>query len=415
MNEIFKNWSLRKATLLGLSVILLIFAIPLSSKIWEEVDAGEIVCVQGILDGKLHFYTQPGPVFQNFGKVTRYRKSFTSMFDRIIEGSDTIDKTIKIRFNDGGHAQIGGSVRIDLPTDEKSLTEIHSKFGSQEAIENMLIRPIITKSIYMTGPLLSSKESSAEKRNYLLSYVEDQAAEGVYKTYIKTDTIIDTMTKEKKTTDHVLILEVNKVSQRQETSLFKKFNIVISNLSINTIDYDVNVEKQIKQQQEATMQVQTAMANAKRAEQDAITAEMQGKSNATKAKWEQEVIKATAVTKAEQEKEVAVTNAGRDKDVAELAAKQASFYKQQMILEGEGEAAKKRLLTASNNNLEYKVDAWKDVNLAYAKALEGATWVPQTVIGGNGANGGGNAGQALIEMLMVKTAKDLGISATPTK
>src|ERR1035437_6020866 len=100
------------------------------------------------------------------------------------------------------------------------MIQIHSLFGSQEAIENMLITPIITKSIYMTGPSLSSKESSAEKRNYLLSYVEDQAAEGVYKTKIKEDTTIDASTKEKKLTQHVEIIEVNKVVQRQEESLF---------------------------------------------------------------------------------------------------------------------------------------------------------------------------------------------------
>lgn len=41
----------------------------------------------------------------------------------------------------------------------------------------------------------------------------------------------------------------------------------------------------ISQQQAATMQIQTALANAKKAEQDAITAQKQGEADAAKAKW----------------------------------------------------------------------------------------------------------------------------------
>ncbi len=420
MNEALTNWGIKKITYLGIAVILFILTITMSGKIWEEVDAGEIVVIQGILDGNLHVYADPGPVLQNFGKVTHYKKSFTYSFDMDSNSSgDTIyDGTIKIRFNDGGHAQIDGSVRIDLPVDENSIKQIHSIFGSQPAIENQLIRPIMSKSIYMTGPLLSSKESSAEKRNYLLSYIEDQASEGVYKTRIKESRKYDSITREERVIQQVEVIEDAGVVKRQEISLFKKFHINISNLSINNIIYDKNVEAQIVQQQQATMQVQTAMANAKKAEQDAITAEMQGKANAAKAKWEQEVLKAQAVTKAEQEKAVAITNAEKEKEVAKLNSAQAEFYKKQQILEGEGEAAKKRLLMASNNMLEYRIDAWKEVNTAYAKALENSNWVPTTLItSGSGVAGTmhSDAGQSLIQAVMALTAKQLAVSPSPAK
>ena len=88
---------------------------------------------------------------------------------------------------------------------------------------------------------------------------------------------------------------------------------------MNSIDYDVEVENQIKVQQQAYMQVQTAIANSKKAEQDAITTELQGKAAAAKAKWEQEVIKAQAITQAQQEKEVAEL-AGKGGGVDALAA-----------------------------------------------------------------------------------------------
>ena len=60
--------------------------------------------------------------------------------------------------------------------------------------------------------------------------------------------------------------------------------------------YEETVEAQIRQQQSITMDVQTAIADAKKAEQRAITVEQQGRANAAEAKWAQEQIKATQVT-----------------------------------------------------------------------------------------------------------------------
>lgn len=73
MKELFEQWGIKKTTYVGLSILALILLVPLVESIWEEVDAREIVVIQGFLDGKLHVYTQPGPVLQNFGRVTRYK------------------------------------------------------------------------------------------------------------------------------------------------------------------------------------------------------------------------------------------------------------------------------------------------------------------------------------------------------
>ena len=390
--------NVRKVTFLILGLLALVLVVSFSGKIFEDVDAGEIVVIQDP-DGDLHTYTQPGWVMQNFGTATHYRKSSQFWFSKHKEQGTEEDQSIKVRFNDGGHAQISGSIRYDMPTDEKAIVRIHSIFGSQESIEKQLIRTVIEKAIYMTGPLMSSKESYSEKRNDLISFVEDQANFGVYKTKTIDVKIKDAITDQEKTASVVQIVEKNGKIERQEESPIKTYGVKLSNLSINGVDYDGNVEKQIAQQQQAQMSVQTAIANAKKAEQDAITTEQQGKAAAAKAKWDQEVLKAKAVTQAEQEKEV-----------AELAVKTAMAEKQRLILEGEGEAAKKRLAMQANNMLEYRIDAWKEVNIAYAKAMENSNWVPTTVVGGGNGNYANGAGaQGLIDMMMIKTAKELNL------
>lgn len=255
---------------------------------------------------------------------------------------------------------------------------------------------------------MSSKESYAEKRNDLISYIDDQAGRGVYKTRQKETRGIDPLTGQEKT---VMIVEIEKDTAknmflRQQESPIEDYKLTLSNLSINSVDYDATVDKQIAAQQNATMQVQTAIAKAKEAEQQAITVEQQGKADAAKAKWEQEVIKAKAVTEAQQQLEV-----------ARLNTQAAEQYKRTQILEGEGDAERKKLSMVANGALEQKLEAWVAVNQAYAEAMKESIWVPTYVMGGGYGGGGSNSSGAsdLIQMMMAKTAKDITLDMNMKK
>ena len=151
----------------------------------------------------------------------------------------------------------------------------------------------------MTGPLMSSKESYAERRNELISLIDDQIVRGVYKTEIIQEKQKDPITGQDKTVSIVkLILDRNALYARQDHSPLEEFAIKTFNLAINEVKYDPTVEAQIKQQQDMIMQVQTSIAESKRAEQTALTAAKNGEAEAAKAKWDQEVIKARLVTEA---------------------------------------------------------------------------------------------------------------------
>ena len=160
----------RRLLAFGLGLLILIL-ILFSGKMVENVDNSEIVIIQSVFTGKISIYTIPGPVFQGFGTATHYKKSNQFWFsNKKDEGKNNVneDQSIKIRFNDGGHGTISGSVRWYMPSDDKATLKLHTDFGSQDAVEQQLIRQVVTKAVYMTGPLMSSKESSAEKRNDLL-------------------------------------------------------------------------------------------------------------------------------------------------------------------------------------------------------------------------------------------------------
>jgi|JI9StandDraft_1071089.scaffolds.fasta_scaffold11186_5 regulator of protease activity HflC (stomatin/prohibitin superfamily) len=397
MNEVSLSKVL-KGVAVAVIVILGLIYLP---KIWEDVDAGEIVVIQDPFDGDLHVYTQPGWQWQGFGRATHYRKSNQFWFSAPKEEGEP-NRAIDVKWNDGGHASISGSVRYDMPTDDKAIIALHSTFGSQESIENALIKTNIEKAIYMTGPLMTSKESYAEKRNDLIFYIEDQASRGVYKTSQTEVKEADPLTGEEKMMTRVEIVQKSPgMPIRQEESPIAASGVRLYNISINGISYDKNVEDQIRTQQQAIMNVQTAIANAKRAEQDAITIAKQGEADAAKAKWEQEVIKAKQVTEAESRKRV-----------AELDVETARLNKDKQILDGQGEAEKKRLVMSANGALEQKLEAWVKTQEYWANAFATYKGNVSPMYMSGGASNGGNAAANFMDLMMMKSAKDLSLDVS---
>ncbi len=384
------------------AVVCVLLLATLAGKIVENVNADEIVVIQSV-GGNLAWYTTPGPKLQMFGKVTRYKKRSIYKFEK------------RVRFNDGGHATMVGSIQYDLPLDDEHLNLIHSKFGSQEGVQDQLVATVVDKCTYMTGPTMSSKESYAEKRNLLIWYVEDQVTNGVYRTQQKKRTIKAPITEVEKTvtvTDILVNPETN-LPERIEQPVLTQFSVKPFNFTITDLNYEPIIEKQIEAQQQATMDVQIAIAEAKKADQRKLTAEAEGAAAAAKAKWEQETIKAREVTKAEQDKAVAELGAKQKLTVAELGTQEAEQYKRTLILKADGDAQYKQRVMQADGALTQKLEALIEINGKYADAIEKhpGAWVPNIVMGGNSTGAQNAAGSigSLIELLTAQTAKNLSL------
>lgn len=394
--------------LASVALLTLLFSI---GSLFENVDAGNIVCIQTPVSGELHWYTTPGVKYQGFGKVTIYKKRDQYWFSAKNDQGAAIDQSLRVRFNDGGHATISGGFSWSLPLDEEHLTALHTKYGSQEAIEQQLIRTVIEKSVYMTGPHMSSTESYAGRRSELLHLIEDQAQNGIILTHVKQYSEKDPLTSMEKT---ITTVEVENDSAgkpiRVTTSPLQEFAITTSNLAINEIKYEETVEEQIKTQQQSTMAVQIAIADAKRAEQQVLTTKKEGEANAAKAEWEQKTIAAKAEQEALMLKNVAQTKAEQELAVAELATKAAEQKKLAEIALGEGESQRRKLVMEADGALEKKLEAIVQINAAYATAIgqHQGPLVPSIVMGGQ-AEQQQVGSTTLIELLTAKAAKDLSL------
>jgi len=376
----------------GLIIGGVLLSIILAANCFEDIAAGEIAVIQSPVSGAMSVTSTPGWAWQGGGTVTKYQRSnqlwFSNKEDEGGKGA------INIGFNDFGTGTVSGSVRWYMPTNKEQVLKLHSDYGTQESIELKLIKQAVTKAIYMSGPLMSSKEAVSEKKTLLLTYTEDQANNGIYRTRaVKTkDTLSDANSRLSE-----IVLKDGK-PQIIKASDVAVYGVTLSNFTINEIVFSDAVTRQISDQQKLVMAVQTSKANAQKAIQDAITTMKQGEAAAAKAKWEQEVIKAKLVTEAE----------SRNK-VAELDVKTADLRKQKDILEGQGIATKKRLVMEADGALDQKLQAYMTVQKYWADAFSnyGGSLVPQFQSGGGSGN---NAGIDFMQLMTAKAQMDLSLS-----
>ena len=418
-----------------ISAIVLAFigAVALWTALYR-VDATEVVVFQAPFTGSLSVEAAPGSYFRFGSSVQDYKKQDNYGFEyaapecRIMAGGEKVctpnpkDHSILVQFNDGGKAQIGGNIQWEMPTDKEHVLAMHQLYGSQAGVDHALMRNAINRAMTFTAPLMSATESYAVRRAEFLQMFADQLENGTYLTQSNDVRAPDPITGEMKNIKVVKILrDSNGNPLRAEESPLKKYGIHIQAPTITHIVYEDKVEAQIQQQRDNILAIQTAQAEAKKAEQAAITAAKNGEAGAMKAKWDQEILKAKEVTfaeqnkavaqlKADQEKAVAETNAQRDLEVARLAAQTAEQYKIEQTRKGEGDAARKQLVMQADGALQQKIEAWVTAQKYWSDAFaryQGE--VTPRIVTGNSSGTGNNAAADFMTIMGVKAANDLAL------
>lgn len=369
----------------GLIAILVIVFVTCLGRIGEDVKNEQIVVNQYPFTGKMEYWTTPGFKWQWFGKTTYYYKTNQVWFNNIVttgEGELTTynldNPAFPITYADKGKGYVLGSVRIELPKTETHLNLIQEHYGSETRLMEELIKPTIGKVILACGPLMTSLESVAEKRNDLIAYATDQLNNGIYATTTKTVERVNSITNEvEKIQQAEIIYDDNGEPKRNEESPFVKYGLKVSQLAIADLKYETATNNQIARQREADMDIISAKAEAAKAIQQTIKIEEEGKQRAAEAKWKQEAIKASEVTKAEQEYEV-----------ARLAALKAKEDAKRIEAQGMAEAAAARAKVSAGLDPLQKATIEKETAIGIAKALAESKvrWVPEIMINGQGTN-----------------------------
>lgn len=396
-------------------------------------DAGHRTVIQ-YPSGSLRVKFEPGVYMQWFGKTTEYNDVVTFDYDKVLEGTSSIEQEgVPVRYQDGGTGTIYGKARFKLPSDEESMIAIHKEFRGNDGIAYKLIKAVVEETMNHTAGFMSSEQSYAEMRGTYAEWARDQLENGKYQTVQKEITTVEAgfefclenhLTKEqqkecenvKRTTKVVPEIRYVDGMPAHSESDIKAYNIDVSGFQMVDWGYEQKTLQQIASKREATMAIITAKANAERAKQDAITAEQQGLANVMQARYEKEVEKEKAVVDAQRVAQVAVIEAQKLVDVASEQKKEAeqkklaaAEYKQEQILRGQGDAAYKKAVLEADGALAQKLATYETVMNRFAMAIEKQKWVPEVQMGAGAGSAGVSSAQQLIDMLSVKTAKDLSL------
>ncbi len=366
--------------------------------------------------GTLYVKFSPGIYPQWFGTAEVYNDVITFDYDKTDSdvGSSIDQIGISVRYQDGGTGTVYGKARFSLPNDEETMLHLHKAFRSNRGVSQKLIKSITEEGMNLTAGLMSSEEAYAEKRSIYTQWASQQISKGKFQTQLQKVSTLDESTG-KTVTKNIPVISYGKNGLPVHlASDLADYGISVNGFQITDWDFEPKTLQQIATKREATMAIITAIANAERAKQDAITSEEQGKANVMTAKYEKEVVKEQAIVDAQREKQVAVISAEKRVEVArqqKLEAEQkklaAAEYKQEQILRGEGDGAYKRIVMEADGALAQKLNTYENVMRRFAEAIEKQKWVPEVQMGA-ASNGGSNA-MTLIEMMSVKAAKDLAL------
>ncbi len=409
------NLNTFKNTIIG--AIIAFVGIACIPKLIESNNASEVLVITKP-SGNVEVYDEPGWHWQGFGEPVHYPRRGTFSFEASQDGDDTVE----IRFNDSGTARISGVLNYEMSSNVDQIKELHSQYLTPEAVQRQLIRGYLQMSVFNTGSLLSSTESYSSARGLMFEYINKQLSDGIYAT---DGTLIkekDTLGFERTMTKIQVRKDSKGVPEISTKSPFQKFGIIIQSLNIKSIDYDEKVDAQIQAQLDATVKVQTAIAEAKRAEQDKITAEQLGLADKAKAEAAANVELATATIQADKQKQVAITEATQKKEVAALALETATLDAQAIIERGKADAEARKLVMEADGALEKKLQTYQAIQAEWARAYAESKQPhnPLVLFGQqpgdtNGSQTTSDSASRFMELIGAKAALDMGLDLKTIK
>jgi len=391
MRSVKKKMGLKSMITLGFVAVLVVVGLFSLPMIVDTVEKGTYQVKQAAVTGAMDAKMTPGLWLQAWGDIDEWPKAETFFFthDNDTAGDVDVDTSMEVRFNDGSMCKISGTARVIMPITKDEAIALTTIRGHKTYldVQEKLIKPTVRNVLRSTANLMSARESYSEKRPDFVTWSRDQITNGVYVTEETTKQVKDLVTGE------MIWKHVKKIKLGEDGLPMYQANpmadtgIELKNFEIKSFVYEKKVQLQISSQQEARMAVETAKAQAEKAEQDRLTIEAEGKAKVATAKYEEEQVKMRAVVVAQRDKEVKIIEGERIKEYAALERDAAKLQKERNILDGQGLAEKRRLVLAADGALKQKLATFESVQKYWADAYSQRK-VPMYNITGSGGDGG---------------------------
>lgn len=356
-----KRWILYITAVLG--VLLMINPFVHNS-------AGERTYVQDPYVGTEKVIFEPGYHWGGFFcRTQEWPDVMSTVFDS--------DNVVPIRFNDATQAVAEANVRWELPKDEVSMINLHKSYRSPTALQSRTLEPYSRECLAFAAQLMESETHYSGGQSKMKEDFRDQLLNGQYVLETNTSFKFDSLSNER--------VKITEVDLRTENGMIKRIPTDVQAYGIKAVfaavphvDYEPIVDEKLQAKIEQSTLESIAKQALITAEQEALTADAEGRK-----------LIAQTQAKYEAEKRQAVIEAQKAKEVAKEQALQAKFTADKIEQEGRAKAAANRALVDAGLTPLEKATIEKETAIGVASALAGPDGIqlPSTFIGGGGANG----------------------------
>ncbi len=395
---------------IGLGIVAILGIILLVSCIGYNT-GGYRTVIESRVSGGIDVKFTNGFYFTLFGKTTEYPDIMTVSFTKD-ETSSTVDiEPIGIRFNDATSATATGVVKFMLPKSDSLMVKMHKDYRNVDNLAITGFKPFVMECLKNSSQLMSSEMHYLGGRSTMSQYFQDQLEDGVYILQTEEKVVRDSVEKENKRVYLTKISKTKNGSIDRKKTMLTQYGIGITDAVISDVDYEERVDTLLGLKIDATSKTSISKQELMKAQQEALTEEAKGKKLLVETEYKELQNQKTQVIQAETEVKLAeqkVRLAEQDK-LKQKAEFEASIFEAKKTKElADGEAYAKKAVMVADGALTQRLAAVVEINKNYAEALGKQPIVPSIMIGG-GNGGAVPSSTTLVDMLMIKTAKDLAV------
>lgn len=387
-----------------------------------------------------------GWYFSGWGTSTAwpYYITVAHTTDTDADGS-SVNGPYNVRMSDNWTGDVTETTRFGIPQDPEQFLKMARDFRSPERLITTTLKPSVTTAIDTVANMFTMEQYySGQMRDQFKTEFKDTLIKGQPKVQLVQKEVVNPDPAQAAASDSanaqdtsdvgdttIVITVAEKVLDENGKEIrtvpeYLQYGIQVSSAILEKIDADPAFEEQQKKRKDAVSRRVIAKEQRLEQEEQRLLEIANGDTEIAKRQAAAKTEQIQLTTEAETAKKLAITAAERvreearvAKETAQINLERAKIDAQSVTVAADAEAYAKEAILTADGALQQKLDAWVKAQSVWADAASKIN-VPSTVFN-NGGTEGGTAGNALgtvdqfMQMMMMKTAKDLQVDPTITK
>ena len=387
-----------------------------------------------------------GWYFSGWGNSTAwpYYITVANSADVNADGS-SVNEPYNVRMSDNWTGDVTQTTRFGIPQDPEQFIKMARDFRSPERLIGTTLKPSVTTAIDTVANIFTMEQYfSGQMRDQFKTEFKDTLIKGQPKVQMVQKQVTNPDPAQAAASDSAAVQDTSNVGDMTITITvaekvldangkeirtipeYLQYGIQVSSAILEKIDADPAFEEQQKKRKDAVSRRVIAKEQRLEQEEQRLLEIANGDTEIAKRQAAAKTEQIQLTTEAETAKKLAITAAERvreearvAKETAQINLERAKIDAQSVTVAADAEAYAKEAILTADGALQQKLDAWVQAQRVWADAASKIN-VPSTVFNSGGGEGG-SAGNALgtvdqfMQMMMIKTAKDLQVDPTITK